>query len=368
MVSDRIWTAPGQIKKRSHRAEMTDIQIVCEDLWKVFGDNSEAALQAIKAEGMGKAEAQEKFGCVIGVAECSLEIKKGETFCIMGLSGSGKSTLLRHINRLIEPTAGRVLIDGADISKLDSNALMQLRSGTIGMVFQHMALWPHRNIGDNVAYGLKVRGISVAEQKKAALRALKQVHLGGWEHHYPDELSGGMQQRVGLARAMAADPEILLMDEPFSALDPLIRAELQTQFLELSEQMNKTTLFVTHDLEEAIRMGDRVAIMKDGVVVQIGTPEEILMNPADEYVRAFVKGISPLRYMKAEKIMTPITAKPAEFDPASAASVQIDAGLSDIIAAGLAGNGTATVFDRDTPVGTIRNDALLSVIRDGLEH
>lgn len=351
--------------------QLPDNQIVCQDLWKVFGPKSVAALEAIKAEGMDKAEAQKKFGCVIGVAGCSLEIRRGETFCIMGLSGSGKSTLLRHINRLIEPTAGRILINGADISKLDTNALMQLRSGTIGMVFQHMALWPHRNIGDNVAYGLKVRGVSSSEQKKAALHALKQVHLEGWENHYPDELSGGMQQRVGLARAMAADPEVLLMDEPFSALDPLIREELQTQFLELSEKMNKTTLFVTHDLEEAIRMGDRVAIMKDGVVVQVGTPEEILLNPADDYVRAFVKGISPLRYMKAQSIMAAITTSSgqgAANNPAGKSSVQIDAGLNEVIAAGMAGDGQTTVFDRDAPVGTISNEALLEAIMKGLKH
>ncbi len=346
-------------------------QIKCKGLWKIFGENANHAIEAIRSQGIAKAEAQQRFGCVIGVAECSLEIKHGETFCIMGLSGSGKSTLLRHINRLIEPTAGQVFINDTDISTLGIKELMQLRSKTIGMVFQHMALWPHRNIRDNVAYGLEVRGISTKMRHKAVTKALEQVHLDGWEHHYPDELSGGMQQRVGLARAMAADPDILLMDEPFSALDPLIRTELQTQFLELSATMNKTTLFVTHDLEEAIRMGDRVAIMKDGVIVQVGTPEEILINPSDDYVRSFVKGISPLRYLKAEAIMEPIAASmnrkiSNKFDPGSC--VRPDVGLKELISANLNAGKSVTVHDGNSPVGTITREVLLQAIMERLDH
>jgi len=221
----------------------------------------------------------------------------------MGLSGSGKSTLIRHINRLIEPSAGAVFIDGADIGKLSAAALRELRSKRIGMVFQNMALLPHRTAWENVALALEIRRTGRAARQAVAERALESVNLAGWEDAYPDELSGGMQQRVGLARALAADPHILLMDEPFSALDPLIRRQLQDQFLALSRRMKKTTVFITHDLDEAIRIGNRIAIMKDGALVQIGTPEEIVANPADDYVADFVAGISKLHLITAARIM-----------------------------------------------------------------
>lgn len=346
-----------------------DIQIECRNLWKVFGNPPDHAFDALKSGKMSKAEAKEQFDCVVGIANCSLEIRRGETFCIMGLSGSGKSTLLRHVNRLIEPTAGQVIINGEDISLFGRKELMQLRSKTIGMVFQHMALWPHRNIRDNVAYGLEVRGVSVAQRHETAARVLQQVQLEGWDQHYPDELSGGMQQRVGLARALAADPDILLMDEPFSALDPLIKTELQDQFLELSTTMNKTTLFVTHDLQEAIRMGTRIAIMKDGIIVQVGTPEEILINPSDDYVRRFVKGISPLSYLTAEAIMEPIThasdAKPAK--NSTGIRVRPDTGIKQLIAANLDSGQSIIVDDGSGAVGTITRQALLSAIKDRLD-
>lgn len=347
-----------------------DVQIECRDLWKIFGRQADRAFASLQSEQIGKEEAKKRFDCVIGVADCSLEIRRGETFCIMGLSGSGKSTLLRHINRLIEPTAGQVMINGEDISCFGRKQLMQLRSKTIGMVFQHMALWPHRNIRDNVAYGLEVRGVGTAERHETARRVLRQVQLDGWEQHYPDELSGGMQQRVGLARALAADPEILLMDEPFSALDPLIRTELQGQFLELSAVMNKTTLFVTHDLQEAIRMGTRVAIMKDGIVVQVGTPDEILINPADDYVRSFVKGISPLFYLTAEAIMEPVadSGDAGKTKCATLATrVRPDTGLKQLIAANLKDDQLIAVDDGTGTIGTIGRETLLSAIKDRLD-
>jgi len=280
--------------------------IECKHLWKIYGDNESQALSVCQTEGLDKKECFKRLGCVIGVVDASFAVEKGEIFCIMGLSGSGKSTLLRHVNRLIEPTAGQVLINGVDIGKLDSKELRKLRSEKIGMVFQNMALLPHRNVRDNVGFGLEVRKIKKQERYEAIKRALELVQLSGWENRFPSELSGGMQQRVGLARALAADPDMLLMDEPFSALDPLIRRQLQKQFLELSAKLKKTTLFITHDLDEAIRLGNRIAIMNDGVLVQIGTPEDIVTHPADDYVADFVAGISRLHLVYAHTVMFPI--------------------------------------------------------------
>jgi glycine betaine/proline transport system ATP-binding protein len=245
---------------------------------------------------------------VVGVQDASFTVGRGEIFCIMGLSGSGKSTLIRHINRLIEPTSGAVYIEGQNVNAMNPEALRRLRAEKIGMVFQSMALMPHRTVRDNVAFSLEVRGKPEAERARVAARAIDMVDLTGWDAKYPDELSGGMQQRVGLARALAADPTILLMDEPFSALDPLIRRQLQGTFMELSAELHKTTVFITHDLDEAIRIGDRIAIMKDGVLVQIGTPEQIVTEPADDYVAEFVAGISKLDLVTAARIMQPVAA------------------------------------------------------------
>lgn len=280
--------------------------IECRNLWKIFGPDESDVLATAKRERLGKAELFEKFGCVIAVKDASFAIAQGEIFCVMGLSGSGKSTLLRHINRLIEPTAGQVLIQGVDIGQLNREALRKLRADSMGMVFQNVALLPYRTVLDNVAFGLELRGETKEIRLKAARHALEIVQLSGWESRYTRELSGGMQQRVGLARALASDPDILLMDEPFSALDPLIRRQLQQQFLQLSRELNKTTVFITHDLDEAIRLGDRIAVMKDGALVQIGTPEEIVTNPVDEYVADFVSGISRLHVVYAHSVMFPI--------------------------------------------------------------
>lgn len=277
--------------------------ISCRNLWKIFGNKANAALAAINKRGLDKKQVLAEFGCAIGVVDASFDVSEGEIFCIMGLSGSGKSTLIRHINRLIDPTNGDIFIEGENIRKLSAAALRQLRSHKIGMVFQNMALLPHHTARNNVALALEIRHVEKRKRREAAQRALDAVDLGGWEESYPDELSGGMQQRVGLARALAADPDILLMDEPFSALDPLIRRQLQDQFLSLSRKMRKTTVFITHDLDEAIRIGNRIAIMKDGVLVQIGTPEQIVTEPADDYVADFVSGISKLHLITAGTIM-----------------------------------------------------------------
>ncbi len=277
--------------------------IECRNLWKIYGEQDKKALAAMKEEHLTKEEILERFGCGVGVVDASFTVNEGEIFCIMGLSGSGKSTLVRHVNRLIEPTAGSVLIEGQDINTMSLDQLRQIRAEKIGMVFQNMALLPHKNVRQNVGFGLELRGVKREERNKVAEKALATVQLSEWGDSYPDELSGGMQQRVGLARALAADPAILLMDEPFSALDPLIRRQLQDQFLKLSDKMNKTTLFITHDLDEAIRIGNRIAIMKDGVLVQIGTPEDIVTQPADDYVADFVAGISRLHLVYAHTVM-----------------------------------------------------------------
>ena len=277
--------------------------IKIENVWKVFGNTSPEALDAIQNKGISKTEALEEYNSVIGVSDVSFDVNQGEIFCVMGLSGSGKSTLVRHINRLLEPTSGKILINGHDVMQLDSDHLQELRNKKIGMVFQNFALMPHRSVVDNIAMPLEIRGVSKNDRLDAANKILEIVELQGWGNKFAHELSGGMQQRVGLARALAADPEFLLMDEPFSALDPLIRRQLQSEFIKLSKQMKKTTVFITHDLDEAVRVGHRIAIMRDGKVIQIGTPEEIVVNPADEYVADFVKGISRLKVVQAKTIM-----------------------------------------------------------------
>ena len=289
--------------------------IEIKNVWKIFGNNSEEALNAIQNQRISKQEALEKYNSVIGVSDVSFNVKKGEIFCVMGLSGSGKSTLVRHINRLLEPTSGQILINNEDVMKFDSKSLQDLRNKKIGMVFQNFALMPHRSVLDNIAMPLEIRGISKNDRLDAANKILDIVELQGWGNKFAHELSGGMQQRVGLARALAADPDFLLMDEPFSALDPLIRRQLQAEFIKLSKQMKKTTVFITHDLDEAVRVGHRIAIMRDGKVIQIGTPEEIVMKPVDNYVADFVKGISRLKIVQAKSIMQPLEKFEKEFGP-----------------------------------------------------
>jgi len=287
---------------------MTEKVIECKGVWKLFGRSPSTALAAMRSGSLSKTEVLKRFGCVVGVAAVDLEIVRGEIFCIMGLSGSGKSTLVRHINRLIEPTAGQILIDGEDIGKKSASEMRRLRSDKMGMVFQNMALLPHRSVRENIAFGLELRGMPKEQRLGVAEEKLCLVGLEGFGDHFPNQLSGGMQQRVGLGRAMAADPEILLMDEPFSALDPLIRRQLQDQFIELASRVRKTTVFITHDLDEAIRLGDRIAIMRDGRIVQVGTSSDIALNPCDAYVAEFVRGLSRLKFIAAGEIMEPIGA------------------------------------------------------------
>jgi len=267
-------------------------QVVVKNLYKIFGANPQRAFKLID-EGIGKDEIFSRTKLTVGVQDASFTVNKGEIFVVMGLSGSGKSTLIRMLNRLIEPTRGRVFIDGEDITGMDEKKIIGLRRHKMGMVFQTFALMPHLTVGDNAAYGLAVAGVARNERQKRALDALRQVGLDAYAGSYPQELSGGMQQRVGLARALAQDPSILLMDEAFSALDPLIRSEMQDELLKLQEQTERTVIFISHDLHEAIRIGDRIAIMEGGRIVQIGTPDDILKNPADQYVKAFFRGVDP---------------------------------------------------------------------------
>ncbi|MBD7909276.1 glycine betaine/L-proline ABC transporter ATP-binding protein [Sporosarcina sp. Sa3CUA8] len=269
---------------------------------KIFGKSSKRAAQLLK-EGKTKKEILKETGATVGVNNAAFDVLDGEIFVIMGLSGSGKSTLVRLLNRLIDPTAGQILLDGEDIVKMNKEQLRNVRRKKIGMVFQNFALFPHRTILENTEYGLEIQGVDKDERKNQAIESLRLVGLAGYESQYPGQLSGGMQQRVGLARALANNPDILLMDEAFSALDPLIRKDMQDELLQLHEDMGKTIIFITHDLDEALRIGDRIALMKDGEIVQIGTPEEILMNPSNDYVERFVEDVDLSKVLTANHIM-----------------------------------------------------------------
>jgi glycine betaine/proline transport system ATP-binding protein len=279
---------------------MTKIRV--DSLYKEFGDNPQPALRMLD-EGATKAEIQETTGQVVAVNDASFDVQEGEIFVIMGLSGSGKSTVVRLLNRLIEPTSGVVEIDGEDITKMSDVELRRLRSRKMSMVFQRFALFPHRTVIENAGFGLEVHQLDESERNERASQALKRVGLEGWDRSYPSQLSGGMQQRVGLARALAVDSDIMLMDEAFSALDPLIRREMQDQLLELQSELRKTIIFITHDLNEAMKLGDHIAMMRDGAIVQIGTAEDILSRPADDYVAAFIEDVDRTRVIVASSIM-----------------------------------------------------------------
>ncbi len=277
-------------------------KIDIQNLYKIFGPHPEKAMKLVK-EGRSKDEIMEATRHGVGVADVSFDVNEGEILVVMGLSGSGKSTLVRCINRLIEPTAGKVFVDGQDVTGLSTKELRAFRQKHFGMVFQNFALFPHRTVLHNVEYGLEIQKVDLAQRKEASMQALEQVGLKGWEDTFPDQLSGGMQQRVGLARALALDADIMLMDEAFSALDPLIRRDMQDELIDLQDKVQKTIVFISHDLDEAIKLGDRIVLMKDGVIVQVGTAEEILTNPASEYVAKFVENVDMSKIITAEKIM-----------------------------------------------------------------
>jgi glycine betaine/proline transport system ATP-binding protein len=357
--------ASARIPSIAARGAMTETVVELSNVWKVFGDRADETIAAATGggeAGLTKAEALETYQTVIGVRDASFQVARGEIFCIMGLSGSGKSTLVRHVNRLIEPSAGTIRVLGEDVGAMSPKALREMRARHIGMVFQHMALMPHRSVLDNVAYPLEIRKIPKSRRWAISEHTLGLVDLAGYEDRLPKELSGGMQQRVGIARALASDPEILLMDEPFSALDPLIRLQLQDQFKTLVRDLNKSTLFITHDLDEAIRIGHRIAIMKDGVIVQIGTPEEIVTAPADAYVREFVEGISRLKLVRAHTIMAPLN---GGAPPTKAPRVDGEADLDALIDIAVGTPHPIVVQEAGRDVGTIDKTVLLRGIQGG---
>lgn len=298
-------------------------QLEVKNLYKIFGSNSKEALKMVK-EGKSKEDILKKTGATVGVNNANFEVKKGEFFVIMGLSGSGKSTLIRCLNRLIDASSGEIVLDGEDIMKADKKALLDIRRKKIAMVFQNFGLFPHRSVIDNVKYGLEIQGIKDTESLEKSRVMLEMVGLKGYEDQYPSELSGGMQQRVGLARALTTDPEILLMDEAFSALDPLIRKDMQDEIIDIQDKMKKTIIFITHDLDEALKLGDRIAVMKDGEVAQIGTPEDILTNPANAYVKEFVKDVDKAKVVTASTLMKKPRALTSLIDGPSVAIRKMD--------------------------------------------
>jgi len=354
--------------QQDHRQEEPAIEI--SGVWKIFGRRASEALHDIQTKGISKTEVLENYDCVIGVADASFVVKRGEIFCVMGLSGSGKSTLVRHINRLLEPTAGEIRVGGRDVMSIPQDDLRKFRNEHIAMVFQNFALMPHRSVLDNIAMPLEIRGVNKNRRMEVAEKSLAMVELTGWGNKFAHELSGGMQQRVGLARALAADPEVLLMDEPFSALDPLIRRQLQNEFMKLAAVMKKTTVFITHDLDEAVRIGDRIAIMRDGRVVQIGTPEDIVMHPADDYVADFVAGISRLKVVRAHAVMQPLQAYESAHGklPDNAAGFADDVNLSTLITAAIDSDRPMAIAGEDgKTVGVITRADLLKTVIEGTE-
>tara|TARA_Y100001935_G_scaffold126256_1_gene104720 strand:- start:112 stop:1137 length:1026 start_codon:yes stop_codon:yes gene_type:complete len=279
---------------------MSKIEI--NNVYKIFGPKPQQVLEMVKG-GSSKEEVLEKTGHTVGLDNVSLKIEEGETFVCMGLSGSGKSTLIRHLNRLIDPTDGEILVEGTNVMNLNKEKLIEFRRHKMSMVFQRFGLFPHKTVLQNVGYGLEMQGIEPEKRNSISMEKIESVGLTGFENQYPNQLSGGMQQRVGLARALATDTDIMLMDEAFSALDPLIRSDMQNQLLDLQAQLKKTIVFITHDLDESLKLGDHIGILNAGKLVQVGTPVEIIMNPADEYVEAFVKDVNRAKVLKAKTIM-----------------------------------------------------------------
>ncbi|MEU1308604.1 glycine betaine/L-proline ABC transporter ATP-binding protein [Streptomyces cinnamoneus] len=337
-------------------------RLKAEHLYKVFGRRPEAAVRRL-ADGADRDELRAD-GTTAAVIDASFEVEAGQIFVVMGLSGSGKSTLLRMLNGLLDPTAGRVLYDGRDLTALSPRELRDVRSRNISMVFQHFALFPHRSVLENAAYGLEVRGVPRAEREERAAGALELAGLKGWEKSWPDELSGGMQQRVGLARALATDADLLLMDESFSALDPLIRRDMQDQLLDLQKRLKKTIVFITHDLNEAMRLGDRIAVMRDGRIVQNGTAEDILVRPANDYVASFIQDVDRSRVLTAGSIMTG-SAAPAAALPDDATTVSADTPVAELFSPfARSGEPVAVTGEDGELTGVVTRDGLLAALGD----
>ena len=329
--------------------------VSCQHVWKIYGAKADEVVGTPDAD-LPRAELLEKTGCVAAVRDISFDVAPGEVFVVMGLSGSGKSTLVRMVNRIHDPTSGQVLIDGEDVMKVDGDQLREIRRKKISMVFQHFGLLPHRRIIDNVAFGLEVQGVDKAHRWETAEEVIEKVGLGGWGNSFPDELSGGMQQRVGLARALANDPEILLLDEPFSALDPLIRRDMQDQVITLQRDLRKTMVFITHDLAEALKLGDRIAIMKDGKFVQVGTPEDVVAHPADDYVADFTRDVPRAHVLTARSIMR------ADGTAADGPTVSPDVLVQELIPMVADAERTIRVVQDGDTIGVIDRTAVISAL------
>ncbi len=322
---------------------MSKIEI--RNVYKIFGQNPSKILQMVQ-DGANKEEVLEKTGHTVGLDNVSLSIEEGETFVCMGLSGSGKSTLIRHINRLIDPTSGEVLVEGTNVMDLNQKSLIEFRRHKMSMVFQRFGLFPHKTVIENVGYGLEVQGQKLEERNKIAMEKIEAVGLSGFEHQYPNQLSGGMQQRVGLARALATNTNIMLMDEAFSALDPLIRSDMQKQLIDLQSELKKTIFFITHDLDESLRLGDHIGILNHGKLVQVGTPIDIIMKPADDYVKAFVKDVNRARVIKAKIIMKP-TNETNGIDKSNLIKVHEDQFIEEFLPQVVCNNANCEVVDKE---------------------
>ena len=336
---------------------MSKIEI--NNVYKIFGNNPNSVLPQVK-EGATKDDILENTGHTVGLDNVSLKIEEGETFVCMGLSGSGKSTLIRHLNRLIDPTDGEILIEGTNVMNLNKEQLIEFRRHKMSMVFQRFGLFPHKTVIQNVGYGLEMQGKAEEERNKISMEKINAVGLSGFENQYPAQLSGGMQQRVGLARALATDTDIMLMDEAFSALDPLIRSDMQKQLIDLQSELKKTIVFITHDLDESLRLGDHIGILNAGKLVQVGTPEEIIMNPADDYVKAFVKDVNRAKVIKAKIIMK----KPNEvgnIDKSNVIKVHEDQFIEEFLPQIVCSNANCEVVDKTGNIkGYITNQELQS--------
>ncbi|MFD5120881.1 glycine betaine/L-proline ABC transporter ATP-binding protein [Streptomyces sp. NPDC058385] len=328
------------------------------NLWKVFGPKADRVPGDAELAALSAAELRARTGCTAAVRDVSFDVRKGEVFVVMGLSGSGKSTLVRCLTRLIEPTSGGISIDGEDVLGMDKGRLRELRRHRAAMVFQHFGLLPHRTVLDNVAYGLEIQGVGRAERRAKAAEVVAKVGLDGLEQRRPGQLSGGQQQRVGLARALAVDPEVLLFDEPFSALDPLIRRDMQEEVIRLHREEGRTMVFITHDLSEALRLGDRIALMRDGRIVQLGTPEEIVGSPADDYVREFVRDVPREQVMTVRRAMRPADADEKGRGPAIAPDATVSEAIEAVARTGFA----VRVMDEGRCLGVVDHARLLGVV------
>jgi glycine betaine/proline transport system ATP-binding protein len=350
-------TAPTIEPRQVDSGVAAEPALKVEGLWKIFGSRSDKIIGTPDAD-LSRKDLQEKTGCVMAVKDVSFDVAPGEVFVVMGLSGSGKSTLVRLITRLIEPTAGKVTLYGDDITAMSDKNLLETRRRKVSMVFQHFGLLPHRRVIDNIAFGLEVRGEAKTGRRNRAQEMVDLVGLSGYENNFPDQLSGGMQQRVGLARALAADPDLLMFDEPFSALDPLIRRDMQNEVIRLHHEVGKTMVFITHDLAEALKLGDRILIMRDGEIVQVGTPDEVVAAPADDYVRDFVSDVPKSHVLTLKWVMRPANGDESIDGPA----LPCDMVVREAARAVLDNQGPCRVVDGDRVVGVVDDEDILRVV------